>query len=313
MGSFSRVILQAFVLSRNVPKVNTRAIWFRFGAFLSSPARFLRIHWPLAPVFSPLATTFPPSARPAGSGRAQTLPRWILCHQPHELSKAERGPISTSSPTILVCHRTTRFLRTNQMNPFLLARRRPTVNCSVVGGGAQRQQLQACLPDGHQSRCLFFSPCFPSGPPAPPTSSSTKWHASRSSTCSATPTPAPPTSTTAPTRRSPAISSRGYSSNSIQYPPQGTPWGSLSRSFRRHSTPNKLLPCYTGPIRTGRLNPVHTRFSRHSMNEDQTPLFGDAESSNSDILRVARERAEVAYLKSESRWDARSCRIPLGA
>ena len=26
------------------------------------------------------------------------------------------------------------------------------------------------------------------------------------------------------------------------------------------------------------MNPVHTRFSRHSMNEDQTPLFEDAES-----------------------------------
>ena len=35
------------------------------------------------------------------------------------------------------------------------------------------------------------------------------------------------------------------------------------------------------------------------MNEDQTPQFEDAESSNSDILRVARERAEVAYLKAK--------------
>ena len=50
---------------------------------------------------------------------------------------------------------------------------------------------------------------------------------------------------------------------------------------------------------TGGLNPVHSRFSRHSMNEDQTPLFEDAESSNSDILRVARERAKVAYLKAK--------------
>ena len=47
------------------------------------------------------------------------------------------------------------------------------------------------------------------------------------------------------------------------------------------------------------MNPVHSGFSRHSMNEDQTPLFEDAESSNSDILRVARERAEVAYLKAK--------------
>ena len=35
------------------------------------------------------------------------------------------------------------------------------------------------------------------------------------------------------------------------------------------------------------------------MNEDQTPLFEDAERSNSDILRVARERAEVTYLKAK--------------
>ena len=50
---------------------------------------------------------------------------------------------------------------------------------------------------------------------------------------------------------------------------------------------------------TGRLNPIHTRFSRHNMNEDHTPLYENAESSNSAILRVARERAEVAYLKAK--------------
>jgi hypothetical protein len=35
------------------------------------------------------------------------------------------------------------------------------------------------------------------------------------------------------------------------------------------------------------------------MNEDQAPMFEDAESSNSGILRLARERAEVAYLKAK--------------
>src|SRR5258708_3830145 len=50
---------------------------------------------------------------------------------------------------------------------------------------------------------------------------------------------------------------------------------------------------------TGSLNLFHPRFSRHSMNEDRTPLFENAESSNSAILRVARERAEVAYLKAK--------------
>ena len=31
---------------------------------------------------------------------------------------------------------------------------------------------------------------------------------------------------------------------------------------------------------TGGLNPAHTRFTRHSMNEDQTPLLEDVEGSN---------------------------------
>jgi hypothetical protein len=50
---------------------------------------------------------------------------------------------------------------------------------------------------------------------------------------------------------------------------------------------------------TDRSNLVCTRFRRHSMNEDPIPRFEDAESSNSAILRVARERAEVAYLKAK--------------
>ena len=50
---------------------------------------------------------------------------------------------------------------------------------------------------------------------------------------------------------------------------------------------------------TGRLNPIYTRFSGHNMNEDHTPLYENTESSHSAILRVARERAEVAYLKAK--------------
>ena len=50
---------------------------------------------------------------------------------------------------------------------------------------------------------------------------------------------------------------------------------------------------------TGRLNPIYTRFSGHNMNEDHTPLYENAESSHIAMLRVARERAEVAYLKAK--------------
>src|SRR5271157_1775106 len=42
-----------------------------------------------------------------------------------------------------------------QINPFLPARRRPTVNHSLVAGGAQRQDLQTCRPDAHKPECLF--------------------------------------------------------------------------------------------------------------------------------------------------------------
>ena len=38
---------------------------------------------------------------------------------------------------------------------FFPTRRRPTVDHSLVAGGAQRQWLQACLPDGHKPQCLF--------------------------------------------------------------------------------------------------------------------------------------------------------------
>src|SRR5271157_5726279 len=47
MGLFSCSIPPSFVVSPNVPMSNTRAVWLCFGAFLSPPARSLRIHWPL--------------------------------------------------------------------------------------------------------------------------------------------------------------------------------------------------------------------------------------------------------------------------
>src|SRR5271157_6150183 len=47
-----------------------------------------------------------------------------------------------------------------QLNPFFLARRRPTVDHSLVAGGPQRQGLQTGRPDAHQTQCLF-SPCSP--------------------------------------------------------------------------------------------------------------------------------------------------------
>ena len=43
-----------------------------------------------------------------------------------------------------------------QINPFSPARRRPTVDHSLVPRGTRRHPLQACLPDGHEPQCLSF-------------------------------------------------------------------------------------------------------------------------------------------------------------
>jgi hypothetical protein len=41
-----------------------------------------------------------------------------------------------------------------QIKLFLPTRRRPTVDNSLVAGGAQSHRHQACLPDGQKPRCL---------------------------------------------------------------------------------------------------------------------------------------------------------------
>jgi len=55
LALFSWSIPPSFVVSPNVPMFNTRAVWLCFGAFLSPPARSLRIHWPLSSRFTPHA------------------------------------------------------------------------------------------------------------------------------------------------------------------------------------------------------------------------------------------------------------------
>jgi hypothetical protein len=47
-----------------------------------------------------------------------------------------------------------------KINPFLPTRCRPTIEHSLTAGDAQRQWLQARLPDGHQPQCPF-SACSP--------------------------------------------------------------------------------------------------------------------------------------------------------
>ncbi len=50
-----------------------------------------------SPPHAPRSTT----PRPAGSGRAQTVPRWQLLDSDHRISKGRTRPISSSGPSIL--------------------------------------------------------------------------------------------------------------------------------------------------------------------------------------------------------------------
>src|SRR5271157_871144 len=89
-----------------------------------------RTFWDPGNVFGPqrpLATVRPPHAprrrppEPARSGRTRTLPRWLLPATYREFPKTERGPISTSEPSISLCAEPGGFCR--QIHPFLPTRR----------------------------------------------------------------------------------------------------------------------------------------------------------------------------------------------
>src|SRR5271157_3734819 len=75
--------------------VNTTSNWLRFGVFLSPPASSLQFHW--------LVTILPshdprPTPGPAGSGRAQTLPRWLLPDTDSRIGKDRTGPDLDDQP-----------------------------------------------------------------------------------------------------------------------------------------------------------------------------------------------------------------------
>ena len=66
-----------FVLSRNLSTISDISIWLRFGAFLSSPARSLRIHWPT--ILSPRTT---PTPARRGQVACRLSPLTTACHRP---------------------------------------------------------------------------------------------------------------------------------------------------------------------------------------------------------------------------------------
>ena len=131
--------------------------------FLSPPAPSLLLHgftddWPLSSRFTPHAPRRPPLG-PAGSGRAQTLPHWLLPDTDSRFAKDRTGPDLDERP-LYIHYVTEPGDSCGKIKPFFPTRHRPTVDHSLVAGGAQRQWLQARLPDGHTAQCLF-STCSP--------------------------------------------------------------------------------------------------------------------------------------------------------
>ena len=113
-------------------------------------------HLLLTTILTPHALTppEPPTAGTSGVRPAQTLPL-ASCMQPTaELVMTERDPISMSGSSIFSMS-PNQAIPTEKLIRFFPTRRRPTVDHSLVPRGAQRQWLQACLPDGRQPQCLL--------------------------------------------------------------------------------------------------------------------------------------------------------------
>ncbi len=159
LGLFSGSIPPWFVLSNNLSTINTRAIWLCFGTFLSPPAPSLRIHWPLATDHCSRATDHhSPVPRstpvPAGSGRAQTLHRWLLPDTDRRFVKDRTGPdLDERSHYHSVCHQTRRFLRKNQS----VSSHSPPLTRSPLSRGRRRSTPVApgAPAEGHQPQCPF--------------------------------------------------------------------------------------------------------------------------------------------------------------
>ena len=71
----------------------------------------------------------------------QTFPRWRLPATDHLIDKERTGPDLDEHP-VYIQYVTEQGDFFGQFNPFLPARRRPTVDQSLVAGGAQRQGLR---------------------------------------------------------------------------------------------------------------------------------------------------------------------------
>jgi hypothetical protein len=105
-GFVFRIDPPSFVLSHNIPMINTTSNWLCFGAFRAPPVPSLRIQWPSTTLL-PLLTTRHYLLRPFPAGYCLTL----TGNDRTGLDLDDR-PLYYS-----VCHRIGRSLRTDQTFP----------------------------------------------------------------------------------------------------------------------------------------------------------------------------------------------------
>jgi hypothetical protein len=156
---FSCSIPPLFVLSHSMPTINTTgklASFWRFSLTTDSlPSDSLTTgHCSFAPRRHPPTSGVRPCADPPPLATA--CHRQPICQRPNGVQSRRTTPLYS------VCHRTRRFPRKNQsVSPHSLP---PAVDHSLAAGGAQRQSLQARLPDGHQPQCPFSACALPDFP-----------------------------------------------------------------------------------------------------------------------------------------------------
>ncbi len=126
LASFSRYIQPSFVISRNVPMINTTSNWLCFGAFLSPPSPSLRIHRPLS--------SRPTLQAPRRDQRGQAVrrpSRWLLHATDRRIGKNRTGPDLDKRP-LYFSMSPKQAIRADKINPFLPTRRCPTVDHSLA-------------------------------------------------------------------------------------------------------------------------------------------------------------------------------------
>jgi len=138
---FACSIPPLFVLSHSLPMVNTMGKLALFWRFFS--------HRQLGPFgFTDHSSLAPrPTPGPAGSGRAQTLPRWPLPDTDHRIVKDRTGP-DLDERVVCIEYVTEPGDSFGQIKLFLPTRRRSTVDHSLIARGAQCLWLRSCLADG---------------------------------------------------------------------------------------------------------------------------------------------------------------------